>query len=62
LIENIWEWTVKINSEFIDYGIYFNFDLESKELEISNAPRGEFDDSLDLDEIIKEINGESEGR
>ena len=59
-IEDVWEWTIKINSEYIDYGIYFNCDLERKELEISNAPRAEFDDSLDLDEIIKEINGESE--
>ena len=31
-----WDWTVKINAGGINYGIYFNFDLERKELEICN--------------------------
>ena len=59
-IEDIWDWRVSINAGGIDYGIYFNFDLERKELEISNAPSYGFDDSLGLDEIIEEINGNEE--
>lgn len=59
-IEDIWDWRVSINAGGIDYGIYFNFDLERKELEISNAPSYGYDDSLGLDEIIEEINGEEE--
>ena len=52
-----WEWKVIVNANPIDYGIYFNFDLEQKELEISNAPRDGYDDTLYLDEIIDKING-----
>ena len=59
-IEDIWDWRVSINAGGIDYGIYFNFDLERKELEISNAPSYGYDDSLGLDEIIEEINGSEE--
>lgn len=59
-IEDIWDWKVSINAGGIDYGIYFNFDLERKELEISNAPSYGYDDSLGLDEIIEEINGNEE--
>ena len=59
-IEDIWDWRVSINAGGIDYGIYFNFDLEQKELEISNAPSYGYDDSLGLDEIIEEINGNEE--
>ena len=59
-IEDIWDWRVSINAGGIDYGIYFNFDLERKELEISNAPSYGYDDSLGLDEIIEEINGNEE--
>lgn len=52
-----WDWKVIVNASPIDYGIYFNFDLERKELEISNAPRDGYDDTLYLDEIIDKING-----
>ena len=57
-INDIWDWRIQINAGGIDYGIYFNFDVERKVLEISNQPDG--DDSLYLDEIIDEINGEEE--
>ena len=59
-IEDIWDWRVSINAGGIDYGIYFNFDLEQKELEISNAPSYGYDDSLGLDEIIDKINENEE--
>ena len=55
-IEDIWDWRASINAGGIDYGIYFNFDIEGKELEISNQPRHGYDDSLGLDEIIEKIN------
>lgn len=53
-INNIWDWRISINAGGIDYGIYFNFDIENKELEICNQPR--YDESLGLSEIIEEIN------
>ena len=59
-IEDIWDWRVSINAGGIDYGIYFNFDIERKELEISNQPSCGYDDSLGLDEIIEEINENEE--
>ena len=37
-IEDIWSWDISINAGGIDYGIYFNFDTERKELEICNHP------------------------
>lgn len=49
-----WDWNVCINAGGIDYGVYFNFDIENKELEICNQPQ--YDESLYLDEIIEEIN------
>ena len=55
-INDSWDWRVTVNAGGIDYGIYFNFDLERKELEISNQPGYDCDDSLGLDEIIDEIN------
>ena len=55
-IYNIEDWRVNINAGGIDYGIYFNFDVERKELEICNQPSCGYDDSLGLDEIIEEIN------
>ena len=55
-IEDIGDWRVSINAGGIDYGIYFNFDVERKELEICNQPGCGYDDSLGLDEIIEEIN------
>ena len=57
-INDISDWRISINAGGIDYGIYFNFNLERKELEISNQPDIGADDSLFLDEIIEEINGE----
>ena len=59
-IYDIGDWDVRINAGGIDYGIYFNFDTERKVLEICNQPDIGADDSLDLDEIIYEINGEEE--
>lgn len=32
-VNNIDEWTVTINAGGIDYGIYFNFDIDNKILE-----------------------------
>ena len=52
------EWKISINAGGIDYGIYFNFDLESRELEISNQRGYNYDDSLLLEEIIEKINSE----
>ena len=57
-IENSWVWHIGINAGGIDYGVYFNFDIESKELEISNQPQ--YQEGLDLDEIIAEINSYKE--
>jgi hypothetical protein len=59
-IDDIWDWRVSINAGGIDYGIYFNFDLENKELEISNQPADYADDSLYLDDIIEMINEEND--
>lgn len=59
-INNIDDWRVSINAGGIDYGIYFNFDLEEKQLEICNQPGYRYDDSLYLDEIIDLINEEDE--
>lgn len=57
-IDNICDWRISVNAGGIDYGIYFNFDIENKKLEICNQPQ--YDESLYLDEIIKEINGEED--
>lgn len=54
-VDDICDWTVSVNAGGIDYGIYFNFDIDNKELEICNQPK--YDDSLYLDEIIDKING-----
>lgn len=59
-INDISDWRISINAGGIDYGIYFNFDVEHKELKISNQPDMGADDSLYLDEIIDVINGEDE--
>lgn len=58
-IEDITDWSVNVNAGCIDYGIYFNFDIENKELEISNQPSYGYDDSLYLDEIIEKINSDN---
>ena len=55
-INDICDWNIVINAGGIDYGIYFNFNVEEKELEISNQPK--YDEDYYLDEIIDEINGE----
>lgn len=55
---NTWDWRVSISAGGIDDGIYFNFDISKKELEISNQPQ--YDDSLYLDEIIDIINENDE--
>ena len=52
---NAWDWRIYINAGGIDFGIYFNFDIENKELEICNQPGSGYDDSLGLSEIIEEI-------
>jgi hypothetical protein len=57
-IYDIADWRISINAGGIDYGIYFNFDIEHKTLEISNQPDMGADDSLYLDEIIEKINEE----
>lgn len=41
------EWRFIINGGGIDYGIYLNFNLRDKEIEICNQPRGEGNDYLD---------------
>ena len=53
---DVWSWRVSINAGGIDYGIYFNFDIDKKELEICNQPFFDADDSLNLNEIIEIIN------
>lgn len=55
-INNVYDWRISINAGGIDYGIYFNFDINNKELEISNQPDMIAEDSLCLDEIIEIIN------
>ena len=57
-VEDICEWKLTINASDIDDGIYFNFDIETKELEISDCSK--YDESLYLDDIIDLINGDDE--
>ena len=52
---DMWDWRISINAGGIDYGVYFNFDLEDKELEISNQPFYKVE-TTDLDEVIEAIN------
>lgn len=52
---DMWDWRISINAGGIDYGVYFNFDLEDKELEISNQPFYKIE-TTDLDEVIEAIN------
>lgn len=59
-IYDIPDWYVTINAGGIDFGIYFNFDVDRKVLEISNQPDECAEDSFDLDDIIEIINGEEE--
>lgn len=53
-VNNIDEWTVIINAGGIDYGIYFNFDIDNKILEISN--QSTYNEEMYLDDIIDVIN------
>ncbi len=52
---DMWDWRISINAGGIDYGIYLNFDLEDKELEISNQPFYGAEET-DLDTVIDAIN------
>ena len=52
---DMWDWRISINAGGIDYGIYFNFDLEDTELEISNQPFYGTETSY-LEEVIDAIN------
>lgn len=52
---DMWDWRISINAGGIDYGIYFNFDLEDKELEISNQPFYGTE-TVYLEEVIDAIN------
>lgn len=52
---DLWDWRISINAGGIDYGVYFNFDLEDKELEISNQPFYGAEET-DLDTVIDTIN------
>ena len=53
-VDNIDEWRVSVNAGGMNYGIYFNFDIENMELEICNQP--DYNEVLSLDEVIEEIN------
>lgn len=57
-VVDIWDWDIRVNASGIDYGIYFNFDVNNKILEICNSPAD--DDSMALDDIIAIINGEED--
>ena len=59
-IRDIEDWYVYVNAGGIDYGIYFNFNVEQKELIICNQPRRGYDDSLYLEDIIDMINKNTE--
>lgn len=52
---DLWDWRISINAGGIDYGVYFNFDLEDKELEISNQPFYGTE-TVYLEEVIDAIN------
>lgn len=59
-VDDIDDWDIRINACGIDYGIYFNFNIEDKELEIGNFARYDefYLDEIEfyLDEIIDLIN------
>ena len=59
-IYDICDWEISINSGGLNLGIYLNFDLENKVLEISNQPQDGYDDNLYLEDIIDLINGEDD--
>ena len=41
------EWSIEISGGGVDYGVYLNIDVDRQNLEISNQPRGNGEDSLD---------------
>lgn len=50
-----YDWRIVINAGGIDYGIYLNININEKEIEICNQPKGEGDDYLDdVLELFKE--------
>ena len=59
-INNIDDWYVSVNAGGIDYGIYINFNVDSREIEICNQPERGAEDSYYLEEIIDMINEELE--
>ena len=59
-LEDAWAGSVSVNAGGISYGIYFNFDVDNKELEICNQPARGYDDSYYLEDIINLINKENE--
>lgn len=59
-INNIDDWYVSVNAGGIDYGIYINFNVDNREIELCNQPERGADDSYYLEEIIDMINEELE--
>lgn len=55
---DMWDWKVTVNAGGINYGMYFNFDFDNKELEICNEPCT--DNQSYLDDIIDMINDDEE--
>lgn len=53
-INNMYDWDVRVYAGGIDYGIYLNFDIKNKELDICNQAR--YSELSSLDEIIDIIN------
>ena len=53
-IESICDWDIRINANMIDYGIYFNFDVDNEILEICNTSA--CDGCTPLNDVIEMIN------
>lgn len=53
-INNMYDWDVRVYAGGIDYGIYLNFDIKNKQLDICNQAR--YSELYSLDEIIDIIN------
>ena len=41
-----YSWRVIVNAGGIDYGVYLNVNVEREEIEISNQPKGDGEDSI----------------